>query len=227
MVCIKTCRELLAEIFSSVSTLEIRTTISIPLVEPQPGTNDTKDIIISNGDTDIKFSNQEDSVDHSSCSTTSFNDMRKRSRPRDCSVRSCACCCHRRTQRGSYSWWLQYTPVAGLFSSCDNSSCTGSTYDFTLRVALSDLGIPWATVLQFQAYAGTRSFSLRPALWMERVVPYSSPGFELLMNISEFVENPLRSKEKFIDLYRADPSFPRHVSPSGMNYLEVRLLSWE
>lgn len=160
---------------------------------------------------------------------TSLNSLRRRRPPRDCSTRSCACCCHRRTQRGSlsYSWWLQHTPMAGLFSGCDNSLCTGSTYGFTLRIALSDLGIPWATVLQFQAYAGTRSFSLRPALWMERVVPHSAPGYELIKDRKSFLKDPLRSKEKIIDLYRADPSFSRHVSPSGMSYLEVRLLSWE
>ena len=179
---------------------------------------------MGDGDFDLRVRDEKAELVKSTSPPTSLKSPRRLHRPRDCSLSSCACCCHRMMQRGSYSWWLQYTPLARFTSSCDNSLCTGPTYSFTLRIALSELGIPWATVLHFQAYAGIRSFSLRPALWMERVVPYSAPGFELINNRFEFLENPSWSKEKLIGLYRADPSFSRHISPSGVNYLEVRFL---
>lgn len=184
------------------------------IVDTAPQPTDL-DVVVSDGGTQqAPIENASDSV--------YLENFTRRLRPRDCSLRPCSCCCHRRLRTEGKSWWLQYDPLAGLVSTCDNRHCTGSNFGFTLRLALSELGISWATVLQFQISGGTRFFSLRPTLWMERTVPYDAPGFEILLDAADCVPDPLQVKHKLLCLYRADPTFCRHVDPAGRNYLEVR-----
>ena len=151
-----------------------------------------------------------------------FNKSPRRRRPQDCSIRPCSCSCHRKQQRGGDYWWLHYTPWSGLASTCDNESCTESTRGFTLRLALSQLGVSRAVMLQFQVCAGTRTSSLRPALSIERILPYSAPGFINYGDLHELPEEQYISlKSELESLSRSDSTFRRHVNPAGLNYLEV------
>jgi hypothetical protein len=64
-------------------------------------------------------------------------------------------------------------------------------------------------------------FALRPALQLQRVVKYTSPGFEILWKLSESILGWDDAETQFRELYQTDPTFCSQVDPSGHGYLEV------
>ena len=65
----------------------------------------------------------------------------------------------------------------------------------------------------------------RPAFEVERIVPYTSPGFETLWRCKEQLITIEEARDKLVDLYRSDPTFKNHVNPGGESYIEVGLLT--
>lgn len=139
----------------------------------------------------------------------------------DCRTRQCSCSCHRTSKAGSSFWFLEYTPFTA--SQCDRKSCDSANYGFTFRLALSQIGLRWATVLQFYINTSPGTFMFRPAFQVERIVPYTSPAFEMARMFREDNLKPDDFRNKFRELERLDPALRRQVNPSGMSLLDVML----
>jgi hypothetical protein len=70
--------------------------------------------------------------------------------------------------------------------------------------------------------AGAGMYSLRPALSTERVVKYTSPGFEALARFQDGLLTLSEVQDKFRELKRCDLSLNQHIHPGGHNYVQVR-----
>ncbi|KAH7130999.1 hypothetical protein EDB81DRAFT_905786, partial [Dactylonectria macrodidyma] len=142
------------------------------------------------------------------------------SQHRNCSIRQCSCSCHRTTKVSGRFWALQYTPLGAFREPCDNKSCTGTCYGISLRAAFSRYGIRWATILAFHLLNEEGKVFFRPVLGFQRVVPYTSPGFELLWKVNWESFSAEDAQAQLSILARNDSSFTRHVNPAGIGYLE-------
>lgn len=141
---------------------------------------------------------------------------------RDCAVHPCSCSCHRSSRLSRRFWALDYTGLFPPSSACDRPSCTASAYGFRLRVALSQLGIPWSVTMGLCVLTETGSFSIRPALQVERIVKYTAPGFEIIWRLRRELISADEACVAFRKLAQEDPSLNLHVDPSGSSYIEVR-----
>jgi hypothetical protein len=136
-------------------------------------------------------------------------------------VSHCHCSCHLTKRISSRFWYIQYTPWADMLRSCDNTSCTARGHRLQFRAALSQVGISWAVILGVDLTMEIGKFALRPALQLQRVVKYTSPGFEILWKLSESILGWDDAETQFRELYQTDPTFCSQVDPSGHGYLEV------
>jgi hypothetical protein len=108
-----------------------------------------------------------------------------------------------------------------MLKNCDTATCTARRHRLQFRAALSQLGIPWAVILGVNLTLEAGKFTLCPALQVQRVVKYTSPGFEILWKLSEEELGWDDAGAQFRELYRTDPTFCSQVDPSGLGYLEV------
>lgn len=145
-------------------------------------------------------------------------------RQRNCAERACSCSCHHTARTARRFWSLEYTPLSSFRQPCDNKSCSATKYGGTFRFALSQLGIRWAAVVQFHVLATPGTFLFRPAFEVERIVPYTSPGFEILWRCQIDLITVEEAQNSLVDLYHSDPTFKNHVSPAGESYIEVSIL---
>lgn len=130
------------------------------------------------------------------------------------------CSCHLTSVSGRF-WFLQYTPLSmfmgrpgGRASGC---GCTG----LRLRLALSNYGVPVAIVAGIGLMVDGSGFSLQPALRVERIVKYTSPGFETIWLLEGgFISLP-EARKRFIQLHRSEGSLRYHKDPSGNSYIQV------
>ncbi|KAH7007456.1 hypothetical protein EDB80DRAFT_457730 [Ilyonectria destructans] len=152
--------------------------------------------------------------------TITFADRPRSRRRGDCLSRYCSCICHRTERTSRRFWALEHTPLAIFQQICDKESCDVVKHGGTFRFALSRLGIRWATVIQLYFVNTSGKYSLRSSFEVERVVPYTSPGFEILWNIREDIITFEEGREALVHLHRTDPTFPNHVDPSGKSYIE-------
>ncbi|KAK1690581.1 hypothetical protein BDP55DRAFT_544498 [Colletotrichum godetiae] len=148
-----------------------------------------------------------------------------RARPnRNCLSRLCSCVCHRKSRTKSRFWALEYTPWGTFQQSCDLETCTTTKYGASVRLALSQLGIKWAVDLEIYAIIATGKFSLRPSLEVEQIVPYTSPGFEIIWRCATYRMSFEEASRSLRQLHEADPyGFKRHVNPGGKSYIEELL----
>jgi hypothetical protein len=144
----------------------------------------------------------------------------RRHRPQ-CAVLQCYCSCHSTKQISSRFWYIHYSPLADMLKNCDTATCTARRHRLQFRAALSQLGIPWAVILGVDVTLEVGKFTLCPALQLQRVVKYTSPGFEILWKLSEAKLSWDDAGAQFRELYRMDPTFCSQVDPSGRGYLEV------
>ncbi|KAL4736627.1 hypothetical protein BDV11DRAFT_10110 [Aspergillus similis] len=147
----------------------------------------------------------------------------RRLRALDCAVRHCHCSCHSTRRSSARFWAFECTPSSIFFEKCSNPKCTATRYRWSLQFALSRYGIPFKVNAAFEFINGAGSYSLRPGLSIERVVKYTSPGFETLWR---FQCGQLKLREvqaKFRELKRCDPSLNRHIHPGGLNYVQELL----
>ncbi|KAK2018716.1 ankyrin [Colletotrichum eremochloae] len=146
----------------------------------------------------------------------------------NCLSRSCSCSCHRTVRTFRRFWALEYTPLAVFQQTCNLPSCNSAKYGGMFRIALSQLGVRWAAVIQFYILAESGKFSMRPCFEMERIVPYTSPGFELIRRCKYDLIGFETARKGLIDLKNTDPTFPTHVNPGGKSYIEAILeYPWE
>ena len=78
--------------------------------------------------------------------------------------------------------------------------------------------------MQFQIQTTGGRVSLHPALEVERVVPYTSRGFDLIRMFHQCEMLVEEVMDEFLVLAQGDPTFKRHVDPAGRTYLEVIIL---
>ncbi|RSL65972.1 hypothetical protein CEP51_012909 [Fusarium floridanum] len=142
---------------------------------------------------------------------------------RDCAVRACSCSCHRVSRISRRFWALDYIGLLPPGNKCDQPSCNASAYGFRLRVALSQLGIPWSVTMGLRLLAGVRGYTIQPALQVERVVKYTSPGFEIIWRLQYQLIKADEACMAFRKLAREDPSLNLHVDPSGSSYIDTLL----
>lgn len=154
---------------------------------------------------------------------TVSNEPFRRSRRQysQCAVLQCHCSCHFTKQISRRFWYFHYSPLADMLKNCDTPVCTGRRHRLQFRAALSQLGIPWAVILGVDLTLEIGKFTLCPALQLQRVVKYTSPGFEILWKLSEHKMSWDDAGAQFRELYRMDPAFCSHVDPSGRGYLVV------
>ncbi|KAF4340918.1 ankyrin repeat-containing protein [Fusarium beomiforme] len=112
-----------------------------------------------------------------------------------------------------------------ILQTCDKESCNVVKYGGTVRLALSQLGIRWAAVIQLYIVTTSGKYSLRPSFDVERIVPYTSPGFEILWKMRNLEISFEEGREELVNLHRTDPTFPDHVDPSGHSYIECLLMT--
>jgi hypothetical protein len=79
-------------------------------------------------------------------------------------------------------------------------------------------------VIQLYYVTTSGKYSLRPSFDVERVMPYTSAGFEILWKIQEHIITFEEGREALVHLHRTDPTFPDHVDPNGKSYIEVWLI---
>jgi hypothetical protein len=144
----------------------------------------------------------------------------------NCAEKHCSCSCHRIARTTRRFWALEYTPLDIFRQACDNKSCNVTKYGGTFRFALSQLGVRWSGVIQFHLHAAPGKFLFRPAFEVERIVPYTSPGFEILWRCQLKMITIEEARDRLVDLYRSDPTFKDHINPGGKSYIEVRLLAY-
>ena len=142
----------------------------------------------------------------------------------NCAERHCSCSCHRTARITRRFWALEYSPLDVFRQTCDSKSCNVTKYGGTFSFALSQLGIRWSAIIQFHILATPGKFLFRPVFEVERIVPYTSPGFETLWRCQEDLITVEEARDRLVDLYRSDPTFKNHVNPGGKSYIEVRLL---
>ncbi|KAI8724211.1 hypothetical protein NCS52_00278800 [Fusarium sp. LHS14.1] len=169
--------------------------------------------ITASCDASSSFGSVTESEGLSSSSLVKYTPARRVVR-QDCAITACYCSCHRVSRISRRFWALDYT---GLFpnNKCDQPSCTASAYGFRLRVALSQLGIPWSVTMGLHFLAGIGRFNIQPALQVERVVKYTSPGFEIIWRLKHGLIKVDEACIAFRLLAREDPTLKLHVDPSG------------
>ncbi|KAL2867489.1 ankyrin repeat domain-containing protein [Aspergillus lucknowensis] len=141
----------------------------------------------------------------------------------DCAIRHCHCSCHWTQRRSTPFWAFEYTPLLTFFEKCSNSKCTATRYRWSLQFTLSRYGIPFKVNAAFDFITGAGSYSLRPALSIERVVKYTSPGFEALWRFQRGLLSLREVQATFRELKRCDPSLNRHINPGGRCYVQELL----
>ncbi|KAK8021807.1 hypothetical protein PG990_006945 [Apiospora arundinis] len=147
----------------------------------------------------------------------------QRRRPVKCTKRGCPCRCHTKGALIRRFWSFEYTPLSMILQSCDHPSCNGRRYDVSIRVALSQLGLPWAFTFGFHFQSEMADYSLYPSLDTQTIVRYTSPGFKLLFDIMHNDIELVEGMKQFTELSRRDPDMKNHVNPGGRSYVEELL----
>jgi hypothetical protein len=142
-----------------------------------------------------------------------------------CSRQYCHCSCHLTEEIRGHYWGFEFTPFSDLFGKCDNKECTARSTSWKARFALNKFRIPCALVIGLKLVSSTGTFTIQPALSLERVVKYTSTGFEILWKCRNNVISPSQARESFYELYQLDNGLKNHVNPDGKGYVQVRHLS--
>ncbi|KAH7323085.1 hypothetical protein B0I35DRAFT_192968 [Stachybotrys elegans] len=148
---------------------------------------------------------------------------RRRSMPSLCTRRGCTCRCHTTGMVTNRFWSFEYTPLSIMLGNCDDRKCNGRRYRISFRVAMSQLGLPWAVTAGFTMQSEARGLSLYPSLNAQRVVKYTSPGFKLLHELKWHIIEIDEFVVRFRELWRNNPGMKYHVNPAGQGYIEYLL----
>ncbi|KAH9893058.1 hypothetical protein F4778DRAFT_749463 [Xylariomycetidae sp. FL2044] len=146
-----------------------------------------------------------------------------RSRKVDCALRSCPCSCHLVGTTQRRFWSFEFTPLSAFLGQCDRKECTARRNQWSARLALSQWGIPFAVSAGVHLVSQSGKYCLQPSLSVQRIVKYTSPGFEAIAKCQEGLITPQEACKKLGDLARSDSSFKVHVDPAGNGYIECLL----
>lgn len=90
-----------------------------------------------------------------------------------------------------------------------------------VRLAFNRLSIKWAFLIDLEVILGAKTYSLRPALSLQRVVNYTSPGFETLWKCKNHFILLSEAQDQLRMLDRLPSPLRHHVNPDGNNYIRV------
>ncbi|KAH7011068.1 hypothetical protein EDB80DRAFT_890962 [Ilyonectria destructans] len=138
----------------------------------------------------------------------------------DCEKRHCSCSCHSITNTNGRFWALEHTALSVFTKTCSNEFCSVTRYRVGFRIALSQFGIGQSVTIQLSLVVGGGSFSPSQGLTLERIVPYTSPGFEILWKVEKGYMTFEKARKGLIALRKSDGTFKDHVDPSGRSYIE-------
>ena len=144
---------------------------------------------------------------------------------RHCGQRHSRCSCRLTRRTSGHFWCAEYTPPSTLLKKPENGGCGSTQFRLHFRLALSNYGIPFAIVAGLSIATDAIGFTLQPALRAERIVRYTSPGFETLRRLQDGNISIGEAQARFVELHRSDPSLKYHLDPSGENYLQVITLA--
>jgi hypothetical protein len=108
-----------------------------------------------------------------------------------------------------------------MLGKCDNKKCDMKSIRWKFRFTFNKFRIPWAFILGFQLILGAETYSLRPALSLQRVVNYTSPGFETLWKCRNLCISLSEAQDQLRKLNRSPSPLRQHVNPDGNNYIRV------
>jgi hypothetical protein len=145
-----------------------------------------------------------------------------RTRQHTCGKRRCADSRHLTKTASGRFWAIEYSPLSAFLEENKTRRCSSTWLRFQLRVALSQYRIPWAIILglDFQLAGGV--LSLQPALQAQIIVPYTSPGFELIWRCQNWMLSVEDTCTALIEMSRSDPSWKNHRDPMGRSYIQVK-----
>ncbi|KAK7947960.1 uncharacterized protein PG986_008846 [Apiospora aurea] len=159
--------------------------------------------------------------------STSLQTRSNRGRGRQsCLKRCCTCRCHIKGSVRHRFWAFKYTPLSMILGNCDNPMCDGRQYMYSFRVALSQLGFPWAVTAAIGIQREADGYSIGLTLRPQYIVRYTSPGFELLHSVKKYCITLDEGISRFTEMYLTDPSFIHHIDPSGKGYIENLMSDW-
>ncbi|KAI8719737.1 hypothetical protein NCS52_00755300 [Fusarium sp. LHS14.1] len=136
-----------------------------------------------------------------------------------CGTQKYGCSCHLTGISGRF-WFLQYTPLSSFIGKPSGKVPGCRCMSLRLRMALSRFGVPYAIVAGIGFMVDGSGLELRPALRAERIVNYTSPGFETIWRLDNGLISLSEARERFIELHRSDSSLRYHKDPSGKGYIQ-------
>lgn len=142
-----------------------------------------------------------------------------------CTVRHCHCSCHMTENVSGRFYGLEYTPLSAMFGKCDNNKCDMKGIRWKWRFAFSKFSIAWALLVDFQFILRNGSYSLRPALSLQRVVNFTSPGFTALWRCKNNLISLPEARDELRRLYRLSGPLRQDINPAGDNYIQVYVLT--
>lgn len=137
-----------------------------------------------------------------------------------CGAQKYGCSCHLTGVSGRF-WFLQYTPLSSFIRKPNDKASGCRCMSLRLRMALSRFGIPYAIVAGIGFMVDGSGLELRPALRAERIVNYTSPGFETIWRLDHGLISLSEARERFIKLHRSSGSLRYDKDPSGQSYIQV------
>ncbi|KAL3468596.1 hypothetical protein BJX64DRAFT_295762 [Aspergillus heterothallicus] len=141
----------------------------------------------------------------------------------DCARIHCHCSCHMMRRRSDRLWSIEYSPWSLFSNSCDTPQCTATRYRWSLQSALSRYGIPFKVCAGLEIIAGAGTYSLKPALRVDSVVRYTSPGFETIWRFKQGCITLSEAQDTFRELAKSGRSLKSHINPGGRNYVQELL----
>lgn len=154
--------------------------------------------------------------------STSLQARTNRDRRRQsCFKRNCTCCCHTKGSVHRRFWAFKYTPLSMVLGECNNPTCDGRQYFYSFRVALSQLGFPWAVTAAIGIQSESTGYSIGLNLRAQYIVRYTSPGFATLHGVKHQLITLDEATSSLTKMYQKDPSFINHVNPNGEGYIQV------
>ncbi|KAK9424960.1 hypothetical protein SUNI508_13281 [Seiridium unicorne] len=208
-------------IMLALSYGHVHVTSSVPASLPQ--TLMAQPLVVDKDETQVYSSQLQMMNQHShSMSKPSVTLLQRRyHRHANCNRRTCSCTCHRRGHITSRFWDFEYTPLSMILSPCSNSQCNARRYKSEIRVALTQLGWPWAVTVGLEMNCSFGTYSLKPSLQVkEHVVRYTSRGFRLIMELKEGLSDWRSVVTEFREMYQQDERMILHVNPAGHGYIE-------
>lgn len=201
---------------------------SVCLMPPSPPDNEVQQTIDHSTSPSAVDSTATDEAVHrantNDISTLPYPRRHSINRRTSCTVNHCHCSCHlTKNSLGRY-WGFEYTPMSIIFGKCDNRRCDMKNIRWRVRLAFNRLSIRWAFLIDLEVILGTQTYSLRPALCLQRVVNYTSPGFETLWKCKHDYISLSEAQNQLRMLDRSQSPLRHHVNPSGNNYIRVNRL---